>query len=326
MTFLRSSDLRRRRAAITVLVLAVPILTFAQVPRFRSDVNLVTVTFTVRDSEGRLVGSVTQDDVEVLEDGIPQKIRFFARTTDLPLTIGLIVDASDSQHKFIHSHRRDVETFLKEVLGPQDQAFLLCFGNHLRLVSDLTSSVSQIMQNLDTYDHGKGSFPEIGPSEIREEGTAFYDSIFYSIQEKLTNWSQGHRALVLFSDGQDNSSAHHMLDAIEEAQKADVLVYSVRYTENRRHVTARDKYGVRVMQRISHETGAADFDATKGDLDQTFRSIGEELRSLYEIGYHASNLVQDDTFHKVAVRSKHPGLVARAKPGYFAGAIAGQDR
>lgn len=319
MTFLRSSVFQTFRAAITAVVLAVPILAFAQVPRFRSDVNLVTVTFTVRDAEGRLVGNVTQDDVEVLEDGIPQKIRFFARTTDLPLTIGLVVDASDSQHKFIRSHRRDVEAFLKDVLGPQDQAFLVCFGNHLRLVSDLTSSVSQIMENLDIYDHGKGNFPEIGPSEIREEGTAFYDSIFYSVQEKLTNSSQGHRALILFSDGQDNSSAHHMLDAIEEAQKADVLVYSVRYTEKRRRLTARDKYGIRVMQRISHDTGAADFDAGKGNLDQTFRSIGEELRSLYEIGYHASNMVHDDTFHKVAVRSNHPGLVARAKSGYFAG-------
>lgn len=304
---------------MTVAVLAATILAFAQVPRFRSDVNLVTVTFTVRDSEGRLVGDVTQDDVEVLEDGIPQKIRFFARSTDLPLTIGLIVDASDSQHKFIRSHHRDVETFLKEVLGPQDQAFLVCFGNHLRLVSDLTVSIPQIMQNLDGYDHDKVRFPELGPSEIREEGTAFYDSIFYSIQEELTNASQGHRALILFSDGQDNSSAHHMLDAIEEAQKADALVYSVRYTENRRHLKARDKYGIRVMQRISHDTGAADFDASKGNLDQTFRSIGEELRSLYEIGYHASNVAHDGTFHKVAVQSKRPGLVTRAKAGYFAG-------
>jgi Ca-activated chloride channel homolog len=319
MTFLGSDGLQTCRAVMTVVVLAATILAFAQVPRFRSDVNLVTITFTVRDSEGRLVGDVTQDDVEVLEDGIPQKIRFFARTTDLPLTIGLIVDASDSQHKFIRGHHRDVETFLKEVLGPQDQAFLVCFGNHLRLVSDLTTSIPQIMQNLDSYDHDKVRFPELGPSEIREEGTAFYDSIFYAIQEKLTNSSQGHRALILFSDGQDNSSAHHMLDAIEEAQKADALVYSVRYTENRRHLKARDKYGIRVMQRISHDTGAADFDASKGNLDQTFRSIGEELRSLYEIGYHAGNLAHDETFHKVVVRCKRPSLVTRAKAGYFAG-------
>ena len=295
------------------------VLVSAQTPTFRSDVNLVTITFTVRDAEGKLVGNLSRDDIEVFEDGVPEKIRFFARSSDLPLTIGLIVDASDSQSKFIRRHRQDVEKFLKDVLGPHDQAFLLCFGNHLRMVSDLTSSASQIMQNLDAFDHSKASFPEIGPREVREEGTAFYDAIYYSVQEKLSSDSQGHRALILFSDGQDNSSAHHMLDAIEAAQRADVLVYSVRYTEERKHLKARDKYGIRVMQRISHDTGGADFDAIKSDLDTTFRDIGAELRALYEIGYHASNMAHDDSFHKVAVRVKEPGLIARAKAGYFAG-------
>ena len=291
---------------------------FAQTPTFRSDVNLVTLTFTVRDAAGKLVGNLSRDDVEVFEDGVPQKIRFFARSSELPLTIGLVVDASESQRKFIRRHHSDVEKFLQDVLGPKDQAFLLCFGNHLRLVSDLTSSVPDIMSNLDSFDHNKVSFPEIGPTEIREEGTAFYDAIFYSVNEKLNNASQGHRALILFSDGQDNSSAHHMLDAIEAAQRADVLVYSIRYTEERKHLKARDKYGIRVMQRISHDTGAADFDASRGDLDDAFRSIGAELRSLYEVGYHATNMIHDDSFHKVKVQIKGEGLTARAKSGYFA--------
>jgi Ca-activated chloride channel family protein len=307
------------RINLTALLLCCASFLVAQTPTFRSDVNLVTITFTVRDSAGRLVENLNQDDLEIFDDGLPQKIRFFARSSDLPLTIGLIVDASDSQSKFIRRHRSDVERFLKDVLGPRDQAFLVCFGNHLRLVSDFTSSVPQIMENLDMFDRNKGSFPEIGPREIREEGTAFYDSIYYSVQEKLSNASQGHRALVVFSDGQDNSSAHHMLDAIEAAQRDDVLVYSVRYTEQRRHLKARDKYGIAVMRRISRDTGAADFDASEGNLDPAFRDIGAELRALYEVGYHASGLVHDDSFHKVAVRIRQEGLTARAKTGYFAG-------
>jgi Ca-activated chloride channel family protein len=308
-----------RLGALAAIFLCCPFFTWCQTPTFRSDVNLVTVTFTVRDATGKLVENLTQNDIEIFEDGVPQKIRFFARSGDIPLTIGLVVDASDSQSKFMRRHRDDVEKFLKNVLGPRDQAFLVCFGNHIRLVSDFTSSASQIMQNLNDFDHDKGHFPELGPREIREEGTAFYDAIFYSAEEKLNSASQGHRALILFSDGQDNSSAHHMIDAIEAAQRADVLVYSVRYTEERKHPKARDKYGIRVMQRISHDTGAADFDATQSNLDSTFRSIGADLRALYEIGYHASNLVHDDSFHKVAVRVKEEGLTARAKAGYFAG-------
>jgi Ca-activated chloride channel homolog len=310
---------RRLRVFRTATLICCSLFLVAQTPTFRSDVNLVTLTFTVRDASGKLVDNLSRDDVEVFEDGVVQKIRFFARSSELPLTIGLVVDASESQRKFIRRHHSDVEKFLQDVLGPKDQAFLLCFGNHLRLVSDLTSSVPDITRNLDSFDHNKVSFPEIGPLEIREEGTAFYDAIFYSVNEKLTNASQGHRALILFSDGQDNASAHHMLDAIEAAQRADVLVYSIRYTEERKPLKARDKYGIRVMQRISRDTGAADFDAGKGDLDDAFRSIGAELRSLYEVGYHANNLIHDDSFHKVKVQIKGEGLTARAKSGYFAG-------
>ncbi len=290
----------------------------AQTPHFRTDVNLINITFSVRDRQGKLVDDLNQNEVEVLEDGVPQRLSFFGRTADLPLTIGLIVDASDSQSKFFHRHHRDVETFLKDVLGPQDQAFLLCFGNHLRLVSDLTASVPQIMSNLNDFEHDKGHFPELGPKEKRTEGTAFFDAIFYAAQEKLAN-ARGRRALVVFSDGQDNASAHHLIDAIETLQGADVLAYDVRYTDAGNHLTARDKYGIRVMQRISHDSGAVDFDASKGELDQAFHDIGAELRSLYEVGYYSHNPERDGAFHKVVVRTTRPGLVTRAKPGYFAG-------
>ena len=106
------------------------------------DVNLVNVTFTSRDTQGTLAAGLTQDDFEVFEDGIPQKISFFARSANVPLTLGLILDASGSQEHFVKAHRSHLETFLHEVLGPQDHAFLVCFGNHLRLVSDLSPSIA----------------------------------------------------------------------------------------------------------------------------------------------------------------------------------------
>ncbi len=291
---------------------------FAQTPTFRSDVNLVTITFTARNGDGKLVGDLSAADIEVLEDAVPQKISFFARTSDLPLAIGLIVDVSDSQHKFYRRHRDDVEKFLKQVLGPRDQAFLLCFENHLRLVSDLTNSVSQIMDGFERFDHGNRHFPEIGPREDRELGTAFYDSIYYSVTEKLAKVGQARRALIMFSDGEDNSSAHHMIDAIEAAQAADVLIYCVRYTDAKpNHLNARNKYGISVMRRLARDTGAVEFDATGGDIDQAFRDIGVELRSLYEVAYHSS-AQRDGTFRKVVISTNRPGLTTRAKAGYFA--------
>jgi Ca-activated chloride channel family protein len=315
------SHIRRQTNPLAFLaagLVAVALPGLAQAPTFHSDVNLVNVTFSVRDASGKLIGDLSPNDVELLEDGVPQKIKFFSRTADLPLAIGLIVDASDSQEHFFKEHHHHVEKFLKDVMGPRDRAFLVCFGNRIQLVSDLTSSVPQIMDGFERFDHG-GSFPEIGPHEKREEGTALFDSIVYATQEKLTSTDQGRRALVLFSDGEDNASAHDQVDAIEVAQGADVLVYSIRYTERRKgRLSARNKYGIRIMQREAQDTGAADFDATEDtDLDQTFREIGAELRSLYEVGYHTSNPTRDGTFRKITVRVNRAGATVRSKAGYF---------
>lgn len=282
------------------------------------DVNLVNVSFTVRDARGALVDNLTKEDFEVFEDAVPQKIAFFARSTDLPLTLGLIVDASGSQEHFAKKHQKDLEVFLKDVLGPRDRAFLLCFGNHLRLVNDYTQSGLQMFERLKEYEKKLDHFPEIGPKEHRDLGTAFYDSIYYSVTEKLANES-GRRALLIFSDGEDNSSSHDMMTTIEAAQEENVLVFTIRYTEKEHgQLTARNKYGIRVMDRIARETGGAHIDAETADPHTYFRQIAEELRTSYELAYYPSNPLRDDAFRKLVIRSKQSGLAVRAKPGYFA--------
>jgi Ca-activated chloride channel homolog len=132
----------------------------------------------------------------------------------VPLTLGLIVNASGSQDHFSQQQKHDLEVLLQDVLGPEDRAFMLCFGNHLRLMSDFTQSSANILDGLNRYQHNGGHFPEFGPKESRDLGTAFYDSIFYSAAEKLAN-EDGRRALLIFSDGEDNSSSHDMMTAIE---------------------------------------------------------------------------------------------------------------
>jgi Ca-activated chloride channel family protein len=152
----------------------------------RVDVNLVNVAFTARDSRGALVNGLTKDDVELFEDGVPQKIEFFAKSTDVPLTLALIVDVSGSQDHFGKQHEKDLAVFLKEVLGPKDRVFLICFGNHIRVVTDYTNSAEEIIENYRLFDKGKKRFPELAADETREDGTAFYDSIFYSVTDKLS--------------------------------------------------------------------------------------------------------------------------------------------
>ena len=288
-------------------------------PHIRVDVNLVNVAFSVRDARGGLSTNLTRDDFEALEDGVPQKIAFFARSGDVPLTLGLIVDFSGSQDHFLKPHHRDLQTFLKDVMGPRDQAFLVCFGNHLRLVSELSGSITQLIDGLQQFDHKHRDFPELGPpDEDRESGTAFYDSIYYSITEKLATVATARKALILFGDGEDNSSSHHMMDAIEAAQSHDVLVYAIRYTQrSHRRLTARNKYGTSVMARVARETGGADYDALASNLGSSFQQIGEELRSLYELAYVTTNPVRDGSFRKIVIRSKQSGFTVRSKTGYY---------
>jgi len=289
-------------------------------PQLKVAVNLVNVSFTVRDSQGGFVPDLTAEDFEVLEDGQPQKVQFFDHAANLPLNVGLVVDFSGSQDRFVKAHHRDLQEFLNDVLGPRDRVFLLCFGNHLRLVREFTSSAGDLIEGLKDFEHDNRNYPELGPpDEERELGTGFYDAIYYSITEKMAGTAGGQKALLVFSDGEDNSSAHHMMDAIEAAQNENVRVYGLRYTESKHgRLTARNKYGIRVMERIARETGAVDYDARQGDLAAWLREIQEELRSSYDLAYPSTNPTRDGSFRKIAVRAKRTGLVVHAKPGYFA--------
>jgi len=288
-------------------------------PAIKTTVNLVNVSFTARNASGALVDDLKTEDVELFEDGVQQKIVHFSKSVDVPLTLGLIVDASSSQSKFYKKHEKDLEIFLKNVLGPKDRAFLLCFGNHLRLVNDFTTSGVEMMEHLKQYEKHSDAFPEIGPQEMRELGSAVYDSIFYSIDEKLGK-ENGRRALLIFSDGEDNSSSHDMMTTIEAAQRENVLVYTIRYTETMKHgeLSARNKYGIRVMDRIAKETGASNIDGERMEPKEYFRRIAEELRSSYEIGYYPADPMKDESFRKIVIRPKRDGVKVRAKTGYFA--------
>jgi Ca-activated chloride channel family protein len=173
-------------------------------------------------------------------------------------------------------------------------------------------------------ERGKGKdkkklaeFPELGPPEGRDLGTAFYDSIYYSVTEKLAR-ENGRRALLVFSDGEDNSSSHDMMTTIEKAQAENVLVYAIRYTEKEHgKLTARNKYGTSVMDRIAKETGGARVDAATTDPRTYFQQIAQELRTSYELAYYPTNSGTDETFRKIVIRPKQAGLKVRTKTGYF---------
>ncbi|QHN05255.1 VWA domain-containing protein [Granulicella sp. WH15] len=289
------------------------------IPVLKVETHLIDTTVSVHTPDGGLVQDLTRDELSIVEDGVPQTIRFFSRAEQLPLSIGLVIDASGSQEKFVKEHERDIAEFLRQVLAPGDQAFAVCFGNHLRLVSDWTGSGAAIMDGLRSFDKDVGHFPELGPIEERELGTALDDAVYYSVTERMANVHQRRRVLLVFSDGEENSSEHDLLDAIEAAQNADVLVYAIRYTDlEHGKMNARDRYGVRALEHLTGQTGGKQYDAHQMKVSQAFTEIAGELRSLYGVAYQSTNRVRDGSYRKVVIQSTRPGLIVRARAGYYA--------
>jgi Ca-activated chloride channel family protein len=301
-----------------------PVFCHAQEPpKYTNEVHLIDFTFSVHRANGTLVGGLTRDDFQITEDGVAQKIAFFGRENDLPLTLGLIVDVSDSQSRFIKRHHKDIERFLTTVLGSHDEAFTICFGNHLRLTNDASPSIPAIITGLQRFDKGDRDFPELAPEDKRDAqsggGTALYDAIYYSVHQKLAGTTGRRRALILFTDGEENASAHDLLDAIGAAQDVDTLIYAIRYTEGgERKLTAHSRQGIAALHHLSAETGGTDFDALHTNMAEAFEQIGQELRSLYSVAYHSTNHARDGAFHKVVITTTDPSNKVQARTGYYA--------
>lgn len=287
----------------------------------RVDVNLVNVPFAVYDAAGKLVPDLSAADFEIFEDGQPQTIRFFSRASESPLTTAVVADVSGSQKDYLKEHRRHLTYFLKTVLKPRDMAMLICFGANVWEVSRPDAQADRLDEALKEFHKAKNlaAYRKLGPAEVRENASSFYDAIAESAG--ALREARGRRAIILFSDGEDNSSARNLLDAIEASQEHSVTVFSLRYTELKKGGvwSARNKYGRSVMQRLAAETGGLEFDAgQEDDLKAAFLQIADTLRNSYDLAYASSQTERDSTFRKIRIKPKNGTLRVRHKTGYFA--------
>lgn len=231
-----------------VLLLSAPMLPSQQTPTFSSNVKVVNVLATVRDKHGQIVNNLTKDDFKLEQDGQPQTIRYFARDTDLPLKLGLLVDTSGSQRRLIDQERTASYGFLNELMRPdKDKAFVIHFDSEIELLQDLTSSHDKLEAALDKlgapqFDNssggssggGGGGYPGGGGGQggghRHGGGTTLYDSVFLASDE-LMRKQDGRKALVLLTDGVDQGSKVSLDRAIETAQRSNTLVYSILYAD-----------------------------------------------------------------------------------------------
>ena len=218
------------------------------------DVKVVTLPVTVRDKHGKIIRDLTKDDFTLQEDGRPQSIRYFSQDTNLPLTLGLLVDTSRSQTNVLDAERSASRSFLEQMLvQPKDKAFLIHFDREVELLQDLTSSREKLQSALDLLktpsDRERSNDPNdsddsrSGSGSHHSGGTQLYDAVFLASNE-LMKKQQGRKALVVLSDGVDRGSKTYLESAIESAQRADTVIYSIYFAESRHDEGQRPGHGM----------------------------------------------------------------------------------
>jgi VWFA-related protein len=293
-------------------------------PTIKVDVDLVSILFNVRDKRNGLVGNLTKDDFTIFEDGKQQEVKYFNRETDLPLTIGLLVDVSSSQMNLIEIEKNAADQFFSNVIRPKDLAFLISFGADADLLQDYTSSAKLLrkgLEDLHVNSEVGGLHPGPVPTSGTPRGTIMYDAVFLAAHDQLKG-QVGRKVLVLITDGEDQGSRYTIKQAIEAAQKADAMVYSFFYVD-------RDfyrQYGIMfgggnagALKQMLDETGGQVFRIDrKLTLQAAFDELNAEMRSQYAIGYVPTNPAKDGTFRRVEIRTGNRDWKVQARKGYYA--------
>ncbi len=293
----------------------------ADEPLLKVDVDLVSILFSVRNRQGGLVPNLGKDDFNIFEDGKQQTIRNFTRETDLPLTIGLLVDVSKSQENLIGVEQAAASQFFSQVLRAKDMAFLISFGSEAELLQDSTNSADLLKSALkdlrvNTSFTGITGMPGPVPTS-RVKGTILHDAVYLAANEKLRG-EVGRKAIVIISDGVDQGSRYDIRQAIEAAQKADAIVYSIEYVDPAFYGMFGGGGGG-ALKRLSEETGGRLFRVDrKHTLHDIFDEIQSEMRSQYAITYTPTNATRDGSFRKIEIKAANKDMKVQARKGYYA--------
>jgi Ca-activated chloride channel family protein len=268
-------------------------------------VNEVRVIFTVTDKHGRYIKDMKRDDFRVVDDRKPaDRINSFRSETDLPLQVGLLIDASNSiRDRFKFEQEAAIE-FLNSMIRPRyDQAFTVGFDSTPDVTQDFTDNTELLSKGVRALKAGGG--------------TAMYDALYYACRDKLMKHDQAgpvRRAIILVSDGDDNSSHVTREESIEMAQRAEVIVYTIST-----NITGSKTKSDKVLERIAEATGGrAFFPFQIRDVSDAFASIQDELRSQYAMTYRPADFVADGHFRTIEILAQQKAFHVRTRKGYYA--------
>jgi VWFA-related protein len=315
------------------------------------EVKTVSVLATVRDKHGKTISNLTKDDFTLTEDAHLQPIDYFARESDLPLRLGLLVDTSLSQRRVLEQERSASYSFLDHLLRPdKDQAFVIHFDREVELLQESTPSRPKLqaaLQLLQTpeFDGGRGNGGGgnsgggggSGRGRQRGGGTLLYDAVYLAGDEIMSK-QQGRKAVIILSDGVDHGSKEGLSTAIEMAQRSNTVVYSILFKDDEgygnpgirmggmgggrrggRFPQQERPDGKKVLQQISKETGGRLFEVSKKEtIEKIYADIEEELRNQYSLGYTPDKNAGPG-YHKIQLTVKQKDLLVQARDGYYSG-------
>lgn len=268
----------------------------------KAEVALVNIVFSAVDAHNHPLPGLTADNFMVFEDGRRQDIQYFAdmaKERDVSLTIALLIDTSGSVKTKLMDEEATAAEFFRNVLRRnRDLALIIQFDSDVNLVQDFTDDPNQLIQALKTLRAGNT--------------TSLYDAVYLAVSEKL-NGEVGRKVIVVITDGDDTSSKLRMQDAIEAAQRNDVIIYGI---------GVRGELGAKfgVLKKFAEETGGSFFSphARLPEIQAAFRAIGAELQGQYSLAYSSTNKKRDGSFRSIEIRCKLSGVRIRARKGYYA--------
>ena len=277
--------------------------------------RMVAISAVVKTKGGETQGGMTADDFVLKQDGKVEPIHYFSQGSELPLTFAVMVDTSGSQRTFIGDETLASDVFFETMLDAKDdRAMLVQFDAGVAQLQGMTHSANALHMALS----------RMGSRAATAGGTLLYDSI-YAVAKGPMAKETGRKAMVILTDGGDNGSVRTLAEAIEQAQRADVQIYSVVYSAwNDLNAAvgpgaAAEAANARVLQKMSQDTGGHVFTVSRtASLRDIFAAIGQDLRLEYELGYTPPPDVQPNSYHRLELKAKNKKLTVQARDGFFA--------
>lgn len=307
-----NSKLSVRLTFLLTAILTGSMALYAQQTTFHVDVKLVNIFVNVTDRNGAIVGALTRDDFAVFEDNRPQTIAFFDRESAMPLNLTLAIDTSGSVRKDMSLEAGAARRFAQAILRPQDQMSILQFATEVRELTPFTNKISVIDHGLNQL-HG-------------DFATALYDAI--SVGSERLGTRQGRKVLIVVSDGDDTAKNSTYDDALEQALRNEVMIYSIIDVPIEASA-GRDLGGEHALITLAEQTGGKHFYVADGGLDKAFAKVSDDLRTQYVLGYYPRNQEPGKNFHRIAVtipRAANEEFNVRNKVGYYADSPAKDQR